>query len=89
MNQRTIKEAFSIKGKGLHTSLSAIITFRPAPVDSGYQIKRIDLEGTPVIRACAANIGNNLFAREIVKDIRLKSDSILQRESSVSNHLPL
>jgi UDP-3-O-acyl-N-acetylglucosamine deacetylase len=56
MKQRTIKEAFSIKGKGLHTGLPSTITFRPAPVDSGYRIKRVDLEGTPVIRACAGNV---------------------------------
>lgn len=58
MKQRTIKEAFSVKGKGLHTGLKTTITFRPAPVDFGYKIKRIDLEGSPVITASAENVMN-------------------------------
>lgn len=32
------------------------MTFRPAPVDSGYQIKRTDLPGSWVIKACAENV---------------------------------
>lgn len=58
MKQRTIKESFSIKGKGLHTGLKTTITFRPAPVDFGYRIKRLDLEGSPVIMASAENVMN-------------------------------
>ena len=58
MKQRTIKEAFSVKGKGLHTGLKTTITFRPAPVDFGYRIKRIDLKGSPVIMASAENVMN-------------------------------
>ena len=58
MQQRTIKEAFSANGKGLHTGLKTTITFRPAPVDFGYRIKRIDLEGSPVITASAENVMN-------------------------------
>ncbi len=56
MKQRTIKEAFSIQGKGLHTGLKSTITFRPAPVDFGYKIKRTDLEEKPVITASAENV---------------------------------
>lgn len=58
MKQRTIREAFSIKGKGLHTGVKTTITFRPAPVDFGYKIKRTDLEGSPVITASAENVMN-------------------------------
>lgn len=58
MRQRTIREAFTIKGKGLHSGLPATITFCPAPVDFGYRIKRIDLEGEPVIRVSAENVIN-------------------------------
>lgn len=56
MKQRTIKETFSIQGKGLHTGLKSTITFRPAPVDFGYKIKRTDLEEKPVITASAENV---------------------------------
>ncbi len=59
MKQRTIKESFSIKGKGLHTGLKTTITFRPAPIDFGYKIKRVDLKGSPVIKAYAENVINS------------------------------
>lgn len=58
MKQRTIKESFSIKGKGLHTGVRTTITFRPAPIDFGYRIKRVDLEGSPLIKAYAENVIN-------------------------------
>ena len=56
MKQRTIKESFSLQGKGLHSGLKTTVTFRPAPVDFGYRIQRIDLEGSPVIIASAENV---------------------------------
>jgi UDP-3-O-[3-hydroxymyristoyl] N-acetylglucosamine deacetylase/3-hydroxyacyl-[acyl-carrier-protein] dehydratase len=54
--QHTLKESFSLKGKGLHTGLDIEIKFNPAPVNSGYKIKRIDLEDQPVIDALAENV---------------------------------
>ncbi|MDR2917687.1 MAG: UDP-3-O-acyl-N-acetylglucosamine deacetylase [Tannerella sp.] len=54
--QRTLNKEFSLEGKGLHTGLDIHITFRPAPVNSGYRIRRIDLPGKPVIRANAENV---------------------------------
>jgi UDP-3-O-[3-hydroxymyristoyl] N-acetylglucosamine deacetylase/3-hydroxyacyl-[acyl-carrier-protein] dehydratase len=54
--QHTIKESFSLKGKGLHTGLEIEIKFNPAPVNHGYKIKRIDLEDQPVIDALAENV---------------------------------
>ena len=56
MNQLTIKEPFTVKGKGLHTGLEITATFKPAPVNYGYKFKRIDLEGEPVIEAVAENV---------------------------------
>jgi len=54
--QHTLKESFSLKGKGLHTGLNIEIKFNPAPVNHGYKIKRIDLEDHPVIEALAENV---------------------------------
>ena len=51
MKQHTLKESFSLKGKGLHTGLDIEITFHPAPENHGYKIKRIDLPEQPVIDA--------------------------------------
>ena len=55
-NQKTIKESFSLTGKGLHTGLQIELTFNPAPENHGVKIKRIDLEGQPVIEALAENV---------------------------------
>ncbi len=54
--QRTLNREFSLEGKGLHTGLDIHIKFRPAPANSGYRIRRIDLPGKPVIKASAENV---------------------------------
>ncbi len=51
--QKTLATSFSMQGKGLHTGLDIQITFHPAPENHGYKIKRVDLEGEPVIDAVA------------------------------------
>lgn len=56
MKQRTLKSDFSVSGKGLHTGVHVTATFKPAEVNTGYRIKRIDLEGEPIIEALAENV---------------------------------
>lgn len=56
--QRTLASEFSLSGKGLHTGLNANVTFKPAPENHGYKLKRIDLEGEPIIDALAENVTN-------------------------------
>ncbi len=58
VKQRTIQESFTLRGIGLHTGFDIEVTFNPAPVDHGVKIKRIDLEGEPVIDALAENVVN-------------------------------
>lgn len=58
VKQRTLKESFTIKGQGLHTGHKIEITFKPAPVDFGYVIKRVDIDGEPTIDALAENVIN-------------------------------
>ncbi|MEG1617173.1 MAG: bifunctional UDP-3-O-[3-hydroxymyristoyl] N-acetylglucosamine deacetylase/3-hydroxyacyl-ACP dehydratase [Bacteroidales bacterium] len=55
-HQKTLKNGFSLSGKGLHTGLDITVTFKPAPENHGYKIKRVDLEGEPVIDAVADNV---------------------------------
>jgi UDP-3-O-[3-hydroxymyristoyl] N-acetylglucosamine deacetylase/3-hydroxyacyl-[acyl-carrier-protein] dehydratase len=55
-NQKTIKQAFTLSGKGLHTGLDIVLTFQPAPENHGIKIKRIDVENQPVIDALAENV---------------------------------
>lgn len=54
--QRTIKECFALSGKGLHTGLSLMVEFCPAPENYGYKIQRVDVEGQPIIEALAENV---------------------------------
>ena len=53
MKQVTIKDSFSVKGKGLHTGLVIEATFLPAPENHGYKFQRVDLDGEPIIDALA------------------------------------
>ncbi|MGN1173405.1 MAG: bifunctional UDP-3-O-[3-hydroxymyristoyl] N-acetylglucosamine deacetylase/3-hydroxyacyl-ACP dehydratase [Muribaculaceae bacterium] len=56
MKQQTLKESFSVSGKGLHTGLNITATFLPAPENHGYKFQRIDLENQPIIDALAENV---------------------------------
>lgn len=49
--QQTLRDSFSLSGKGLHTGLHINISFHPAPAGSGRIIRRVDLEGQPEIPA--------------------------------------
>lgn len=56
MKQQTLKDSFSVKGKGLHTGLEIEATFCPAPENHGYKLQRIDLPDEPTIDAVAENV---------------------------------
>ena len=53
MKQKTIKQPFTLKGKGLHTGLQISLTCHPAPENHGIKIKRTDIEGEPEMEALA------------------------------------
>ena len=54
--QRTLKDSFTLSGKGLHTGLNLTVEFCPAPENYGYKVQRIDVEGAPLIDALAENV---------------------------------
>ncbi len=56
MKQCTLKQSFTVKGKGLHTGMAIEATFKPAPVNHGYKFQRVDIEDAPVIEALAENV---------------------------------
>ena len=56
MKQCTLKNQFTVAGKGLHTGLHVEATFMPAPANHGYNFHRVDLEGEPMIDALAENV---------------------------------
>lgn len=49
--QQTIQKEVSLKGVGLHTGKEVTLTFKPAPENTGFVFKRMDLENTPVVEA--------------------------------------
>lgn len=56
MNQLTLKAPFTVEGKGLHSGMQLKATFNPAPENTGYKFKRVDLPDAPVIDAVAENV---------------------------------
>ena len=56
LKQNTLKEQFSLSGKGLHTGLNLTVTFLPAPINHGYEIQRIDMPSQPIMDAVAENV---------------------------------
>ena len=56
LKQNTLKEQFSLSGKGLHTGLYLTVTFLPAPINHGYKIQRIDMPSQPIMDAVAENV---------------------------------
>ncbi|MDO5572224.1 MAG: bifunctional UDP-3-O-[3-hydroxymyristoyl] N-acetylglucosamine deacetylase/3-hydroxyacyl-ACP dehydratase [Bacteroidales bacterium] len=54
--QKTLKDSFTLSGKGLHTGLDISVTFKPADVNHGYKIKRTDLADQPIVDAVADNV---------------------------------
>ncbi|WP_101688762.1 bifunctional UDP-3-O-[3-hydroxymyristoyl] N-acetylglucosamine deacetylase/3-hydroxyacyl-ACP dehydratase [Dysgonomonas massiliensis] len=65
--QHTLKESFTLEGKGLHTGLPIIIKFNPADINEGYKIKRVDLPEQPIIDALAENVGNTQRGTVLMK----------------------
>ena len=51
IKQQTIQTSVSVSGVGLHTGVSATMTFMPAPANHGYKFQRIDLPGQPTVDA--------------------------------------
>jgi UDP-3-O-[3-hydroxymyristoyl] N-acetylglucosamine deacetylase/3-hydroxyacyl-[acyl-carrier-protein] dehydratase len=49
--QRTLAEAITFEGIGLHTGEHNRMTVQPAPAGHGYKFQRLDLEGAPTIDA--------------------------------------
>jgi UDP-3-O-[3-hydroxymyristoyl] N-acetylglucosamine deacetylase/3-hydroxyacyl-[acyl-carrier-protein] dehydratase len=55
-NQTTINSEVSISGKGLHTGCTVSITLQPAPANYGIVFQRVDVPGTPTVKAHIVNV---------------------------------
>ena len=74
LKQKTLKDSFSLSGKGLHTGLSLTVTFNPAPDNHGYKIQRVDLEDQPIIDAVADNVVETTRGTVIAKkDVKVST----------------
>lgn len=75
MKQKTLNAPFSVSGKGLHSGLNVEATFMPAPENTGYVFKRIDLQDAPVIEALAENVvetnRGTVIASKTNKDVKV------------------
>ncbi len=56
--QQTIQRQISLSGVGLHTGKTVNLTFKPAPINHGFAFMRVDLEGSPLIKAKAEYVVN-------------------------------
>ena len=66
--QRTIGKEVSLQGVGLHTGKKVTLTFKPAPVNTGFCFIRKDLEGEPVIEADIAYVQSTQRGTNLEKD---------------------
>ena len=56
LRQNTIREQKSISGIALHTGVRAHLTIHPAEADTGLVFRRVDIPGSPSVRALAVNV---------------------------------
>jgi len=63
--QKTIKNAVSYRGIGLHTGKEVTMTLEPAPVNWGVVFVREDLPGSPQIKLSANKVISNLRGTSI------------------------
>jgi len=51
MEQKTIKKPIELEGIGLHTASQVNMKFKPAPINTGINFIRVDVEDSPMIKA--------------------------------------
>lgn len=65
--QKTIKKSISGRGVGLHSGKNVNITLRPAVTDTGIVFKRVDLPGSPSVKAVCDYVSDTRLATTIKK----------------------
>ncbi|MDY6880073.1 MAG: UDP-3-O-acyl-N-acetylglucosamine deacetylase [Desulfatiglans sp.] len=63
--QRTIKKDVECTGIGLHSGQAVSIKIKPAPVDTGIQFVRVDLDTRPVLAADFESVADTTLATTI------------------------
>src|SRR3972149_9541083 len=65
--QKTIKKSISGRGVGLHSGKDVNIKLRPAVTDTGIVFKRVDLPGSPSVKAVCDYVSDTRLATTIKK----------------------
>jgi UDP-3-O-[3-hydroxymyristoyl] N-acetylglucosamine deacetylase len=68
LHQRTLRNAITATGVGLHTGEEVYLTLNPAPVDTGIVFRRVDLDPVVEIPALAENVGDTTLSTCLVVD---------------------
>jgi len=68
LRQRTLRNAITATGIGLHTGEEVHLTISPAPVDCGIVFRRVDLDPVLEIPARAENVGDTTLSTCLVVD---------------------
>lgn len=66
--QRTFKNVIKATGITLHGGQTAVLTLRPAPVNTGIVFQRLDLNPTVEIPAHALNVGDTTLQTTLIKN---------------------
>jgi len=68
IKQRTLKNVIKATGITLHGGQMAVLTLRPAPVNTGIIFQRLDLNPMVEIPARAENVGDTTMQTTLIKD---------------------
>lgn len=68
IKQRTLKAPVHISGVGLHTGKMANVSIKPAPANTWFVFKRVDLPEQPQIAALAENVGDTSRGTTLVQN---------------------
>ena len=68
LKQRTVKNVMRAAGVTLHSGEEAILTLRPAPINTGITFRRIDFNPVIEVQARAEHVGETTLQTSLVKN---------------------
>ena len=66
--QNTIAKQITLEGVGLHTGKNVVLTFKPAPANTGYVFKRTDIKGQPTVEADVQYVNDTQRGTNLTKN---------------------
>ena len=66
--QNTIAKQITLEGVGLHTGKNVVLTFKPAPANTGYVFKRTDIKGQPTVEADIQYVNDTQRGTNLIKN---------------------